>query len=751
VFICVTELKREGSLEQTRVSKIVADKPTFDVPPTVSPARSDLPQRLVRAVGGWGGDEVRHWQRVFGTPAPWLLLLLTTFLFTLAWQFPLDYSIDNSRDYSLDQPFLENFNLVERTQDENKTHFIWSKGEGRLIFAGAGKRDYIVRLSMAADANPNKNYVVFANNTKLGEGTFEPGIKTYEYRVPESAIEAGNGDLRLRVTNSRFSPPGDNRVLGFVLFSARIEAQKAPGGFAVPPFAALGWLVGTVMLLYAIVARAGFGTYKAAGVALVGAGVFAYVVAIGARPWLTMYPEKIALAFGWALLMVLIADIPLRRFAVAAWERRWVLSIFGILIALRLTGLFQPQATLPPYPAVIDLGFHQNRFADLWQNGTWWAKITSAEWGNRETYYPHASYLLIGLFQWLVGTSADRAQLLLLLWLVTVESSRALLVYYLARKVTGDGRTAVMAALFMAVLPINNLSVAWAQVANLFGEWFILVIMCLVVIQWDNLRRRVLFGVLTATILASFIVHPGEVILSGITLLFIIGIFFWRKETRQQTRWLLAAYVLAIALAFGVYHWQTAKDMIPQALQTFSSRLQGGPVSESEKVKENKGFRIGGQVRDDRMDLEVRYVQTLPELLVDGFIKGTFRELVVYYYLVPLLMFPWGLWWLWQTSRGSPELAIRRRMFWLSLAWLTTVVIFWVVSLTINLYVRHWVFMLPIVAIGAAIFLGQLWKRLESQRVGWVGATLTVALFVWMALSTAALFLDRMIYYQAGL
>ncbi len=711
------------------------------------------------AVGGWGKDEGRQWQRAFRGPAPFALLAAALLLLTLAWQVPFGYTLDSANELKLDQPFMRNFNEVENTGPGAKGEwFRWSKGEGSLDFQGVGKRDYRLQMNLAASINPGLDYVVRANSTEIARGQLDPAQKTYVFQIPAQAISNRDGNLRVYVQVQAFIPAGkDPRELGFVFFSAKLD--PGGGGPVVPPPTQLGWLLGAIMLAYALLARAGFRNWRAAGGAFGLALVLAYVVATpGARVWLTIFSSRVTLAFGWAVLMVVLADIPARRVWQFGWERRWALSIFGLVLAVRLAGILHPQGLTPSQlgPAVVDINFHVNRMFELWDRGRWWQKITSTEWGNRQTYYPATGYLLIGLFQWLIP---DR-KLLLLVWMVTLESSRVLLVFYLVKRLSGDGRSALLAGFLMAALPINMLSLAWGQVSNLFGEWVILVTLCLVVVKWDELRRLPYFALLSASLLLAFIMHPGVVLLAGIGF-GLAGLLLWRSRGSRRGAWLFfAAYFLAIGLGIAVYHYVTIQEMVPQAIATLESKLRGGSVSDEVK---DTGFRVGGQVRDARMGLVISYVKTVPELIVEG-AKGFGREARVYYNVFPLLMMPWGLWWLWRTSgRSGSKLALaeadplletrraaRRRMFWVAVAWLGTVALFALASLVLNLYVRFWLFLLPIVAVGAGLFLGRLWRRLETAQAGWAGTLFVLALCAWLGLGTLTLYFDRIFYYLRG-
>lgn len=715
------------------------------MPEQAAPARSPG-QRASSALSNWGRYELRLWRPVFSGPAPYALLLALLLLFVLAWQVPFSYSFNADDELHLDQPFLKNFNAPEKAP--NGPRFRWSKNEGSLDFPGIGKRSYRLQLNIAAGPNPNRHYVLYANKTKIAEAELNEAPQTYTFDIPAEAVSGKDGNLRVTLQVAGFTPKGDSRELGFVLFGAKLEPLG--GGWTVPPPLQIGWMLGTMLLLYALLARAGFAAWRASAATFGLALVPAYVLATpGARIWLTVYSSQVAFAFGWALLMVVLLDIPMRRVWEAGWERRWVLSIFGLTLALRLTGLLHPQSG----PSITDLGFHLHRYADLWQGGQWWYKITSAEWGNRDTYYPLTVYLLMGPFNWLFGGDT---RLMQIFWIATFESSRVLLVYYLVKKATGEARSAVIAAFFMAALPVGMLSVAWGQVANLFGEWLILVALCLVVVKWEKLRHPAYFLTLAITILATFIVHPGEVLLSGLAFL-ALGLVLWlSRGSRKQARIMLAAFLLAVVLSFASYHWVTVQTMVPQALDSLNAKLHGGTVSKESAAKCN-GTKVSGQVEDARLGLPKQCIQGgLADILPEG-LKTYWREIRIYFAVFPVLMLPWGLWWLWRTSRPSagPEAfekyaGSRRRLFWAGIVWTAIAVLFALVGLLVNLYVRYQLFMLPIVAIGAGLFLGQLWQRLDKMGRGGVAAFLTFALGAWVALGTLALFLDRMIYFAHG-
>ena len=120
----------------------------------------------------------------------------------------------------------------------------------------------------------------------------------------------------------------------------------------------------------------------------------------------------------------------------------------------------------------------------------------------------------------------------------------------------------------------------------------------------------------------------------------------------------------------------------------------------------------------------------------------------MYFLVLPILVVPWLLWWLWYSSRkAGPDRAdakIRRgqrRLFWAVVAWFTTAGLFAIIGLSINLYVRYSLFLLPIAALALGVFLAHV-----GRRGGWWGNLLTVGVSVYFLVTALALYYDRIIY-----
>jgi hypothetical protein len=689
-------------------------------------------------VSSWR-DEMSLWRKALSAPALYLLALVTVGVFVLAWQPGWNYNLDQNSHFRLDEPFVSKFNGREPTNPTpNVPNSRWTRGESYLNFMGVGKHEYGLRLKLQPGGNPNPNLdlYVYANETLIGYYKIDSGKVDYDFVIPASAITGIYGDLRLTLKTTPFYPPDDPRELGLVFWGAEITAMGT--SFTLPPVTQLLYLLTTVLLTYLIVTRAGFNGWVGFGTGATVLVVMAYVIATPARPWLTIFSAKLSFAFFLALLALALLDLPMRSVWQYRWERAWVLSFFGLALAIRFGG------TLHPHIQMTDMGFHYNHFQMLWDKGLFFQKIQSAEWGGKETYYPTTGYFMMGLFQWLIPD----VNLLQKFWMTAFDTSRALLAFYLVKKTVGDGRAAVFAAFFMVTIPVAWISIGFGQVSNMYGEWLMMVALCLVVVKYKQLNRPFYFVILTLTLLASFMQHPGVTILSGAVFL-LFALVQWFRE-RNGTKFLGLAYLLALVLSIAIYHRQTLVEMIPQALDTISSKVSGTATT----TKGNLLY-VGGSVADPRLGLIRKPVNNFGDWLWGG-LSGFWAEGQVYFNLIPLIFALWALWWLWNNGKNGllpveTEDNIefqegRGRLLRVSLSWYAIASLFAILGWITNLYVRYSLFALPVVAVGAGIFSSRLWKR-----QGWSGKLLVLLIALFFVITILALWYDRVIFRSTEL
>ena len=663
----------------------------------------------------WLKREGTAWRRVVWSPAPFIITALVAIGLAAAWQTGFNYTFDPAGSLQLKDPFLNNFNAVEYTKPD-KMAYRWTMPESSIAFLGIGARDYRLTLLLQPSTNPSPTVTVTANSTALCQFTLPPGPKTYSCDIPARAITQLSGDLILTLSTPQYQAPRDRRVLGVVFM--RAELQATSDGVVVPPLVLLGWLLAAILLIYCVVVRAGFkGIFGGVVAAGVGA-LFVMLIGSSLRAWLTIVAPQLAVVCLVALAVVVVSAIPLRMLAAKQWAEAWLLTFVGLAIIMRLAALVHP------FTWVVDLGFHVNRFVDLWQAHNYYQTIISTEWGNRPTYYPATMYGEIGLFQWLVPDT----RFLLTLWMVIFDTNRALLIFYLVKRTLDDELVGVLAAFFMVVLPVDFISLTFGQVANLYGEWLILVGLCLLVVKFHQLRQWPYFGLLTLVLLACFIQHPGVIIIGGVAFLCLSAALVWYHKSGAKPAF--GAYFLALALSIAIYNRVTLVEMIPQMFDTLSQTVGG--------ISTKRVRYVGGSVSDTRLGLRQKPVTTTSEWLWGG-LGGFWGEAIAYYRLLPLIALPWAAGQMWR--HGAPgTLQSRRNLVLAATVWFGVALLFAVIGWVLNLYVRYALFVLPFAAIGMGVALAFLWRRFPRYGVG-----MTLMVCAYYLVTFGLLWYDRVI------
>lgn len=731
--------------------------------------------------------EIGALARPLANPALYGLLLGAALLISLAYQRTPLYAIAIGGAPEQDRPYIDDFHDSEATTPGNEQfRFRWTRGESVVRLPGLGARDYQLRLTLTGGPNPARTFRVAVNGNQLhgphgsAETPFGPGLQEYRFDLPAAFV--ASGDVVVLLAVAPFTPQGDSRDLGLAL--NRVEVAPEGGGLTLPAYAELAWLTAAVGLVFAVLARCGFGTRAAlAGGALWALGEAGFIAFD--RLWLTLLGSTIAWVLLAAGLLIAALDPPLarawRRFGWAeerAGGRRWLLALFGTVFVLRLCGV------LHPHIFIYDIGFHVNRLINVAEEGQYVLKVKSAEWGNRYTYYPPTMYLVLAPLRFLL---ADKA-LLIKVFAVTLDSTRILLLYLLVRRATGSARAALLAGFFLAALPISILAYQWGIFSNLFGEWFVLAALCLVVLAYERLRQPAIGAALAAALFMAFVSHPGVILLSGAVFLAIVALFWIARETRGQAGVLAAIYAVALLLSFAAYHRQTVGEMLPQAWQMAQRVVLGAGAGAGTEPTKPTGLscqrdtsdaalkvQVGGPVFDPSLGLNPRCVHSWPDVLGGGLL-GFWAEAVAYFRLLPLAAVPFALLWLrrrqaagtgrWRAGRrfvpaplalgagdaapARPVLAtemavlstlgrvdaapmptqaavgsepggghaagaeqataLQRRLFWCGIAWLVTAGGFAIVGLVLNLYVRYSLFLAPIAATCAGLFLARVWE-----------------------------------------
>jgi hypothetical protein len=289
-----------------------------------------------------------------------------------------------------------------------------------------------------------------------------------------------------------------------------------------------------------------------------------------------------------------------------------MLLVFGV----RLAGQLHPQIF------IVDMIFHAHRFETV-QSGQLLFTIESAEWGGRSTFYLPTPYVLMLPLQLLLNNEL----LVIKLFTVGLSTLGAFFLFFVGRKALGDGRAGLIAASLYLTVPLAVLPFSWGITSNVFGEFFALCALAIVVAAHQHLApRRPWFWLLAGTLLLALLSHPGVVQLTFVAFVLISIILFLarrRLSGSEAAGWVLAALLLSFATAYLIYYSHFAGDML-NTLQEI--RTERAAAAEPGRLN----LRIGGSVADRSLGLVIRYAESRRDWLFGG-LRGFWQEAHAYY------------------------------------------------------------------------------------------------------------------------
>ena len=654
-------------------------------------------------------------------------VVLTVLLVALAYQTRPSYDIQIGSP--ADEPLLSGFNTREVVAGDNPVPFRWTTGYSTLTFRDVGRQDLNVMLLINGWRPPDQapaQLNISAGGTSFFEGTPIAQPNEYRFTVPREAVR--DGTLTIELRTNEFFPIGDPnpRPLGVSVQRVTVSPGPNPDRFIEPPFAILFPMAGTSALLGLFLAITGWG----AGVTAIGGAIpgllGGWLVATD-RLWLTSRSWHLV----WLQAVVLGILLVLGAGTVGRWlmERggaKWSALHWRALLALMLAAfVVRLSAQMHPQICIIDLNFQLHRLQTV-ESGQLLFTINSAEWGGRETFYLPTSYLFMLPLRWIFSDPL----FVIKLFTVAVGTLGAVPVFYLASRAFRDSRSGLIAAALYVALPIAVLPYWWGVTTNLFGEFFALSSLAVVVGAGKGLRpSRPAFWLLVATLTLALLSHPGVVQLTLVAFAVIAALWLvgrrrrgWRD--RAGSAWVFGALMLAAGIAYLTYYRHFLSDML-----TTLNEIRQERATRTPQPGEGIGIRVGGSVADKSLGLVVRYAQSLSDWLVGG-LRGFWQEMQVYYSVWPILGAFVGFI---AARSAAPESGQASARFARSaMGWALAAVLFALVGWIANLYVRYSLFLLPVVAIGSGALLSMLWRR---GRAGPLLVTLAIAFFAFQALA----------------
>ncbi|MGC9023268.1 MAG: hypothetical protein ACP5NB_00300 [Chloroflexia bacterium] len=664
--------------------------------------------------------EVRLWGRTLGDPFLGFLLLGTLLLLFLAGQVgpPLTLEVGERPD----EMFLSGFYEPERVAGSS---FRWSTGEGRLDIPALGSAPYRLNLRLAAPrpaGTPPPLLSLIQGGHLLLETTVEPVPQVYSLLLPAEALSPGNLALEWRCET--FSPgEGDPRMLGVVL--DRLEVWRAGRPLALLPPETYLWPLAAVLLTVLLARRLGWPRQVALGAGAAGALVLAALLA-WTRPFLAPGLALFPLTLACSYLLHALFRKPLHRLLTRSGGKpslpveRALWSVVLFFLAVRLAG------ALHPAMETWDLCFHFHRLQDV-ARGEPFFTIVSGEWRGLQTLYLPSLYLVLAPFWAVFGGRLVPLQVAAVL----LDTSAALPVAYLAGRLLGWGRATWLAPFLYLTLPQSYIIFSWGVVANIFGQWLLLLLLAFLFSPAGRLSRRPAWMLAAALLTLGLLSHPGTVLLTAALLGGWFFLAWWLPRPGGLPRPAVGRWAGAALGALGLVTALYYSHFVPTMWESLQAMGQGSNLEQPRQG----GILVRGPVIDPELGLQAVEVSTWGEAVLAGG-REVAAEARAYYDTWPLLL----------ALAALPGLAGEQRapaVRLLGLAF-TTALFFAIIGLALNLYVRYMYFLLPFVALGAAWWPAR-WSR--RGRAGRLTALLAGLYLLFLGLSFWA---GHVLYYSAG-
>jgi 4-amino-4-deoxy-L-arabinose transferase and related glycosyltransferases of PMT family len=547
---------------------------------------------------------------------------------------------------------MDGFHASERDQ---RGRYRWSTGESHISFPQlAGNQRLGVRLNLGPPPPTIPNPAIelgFADGSDLRFNASEQA-RIYYLLLPERAARAGQIPIKIQ---SEWTQVGDDE---------RHVSLRFEGASLRVYGAGLTWPNLWVITLQGFILLCGLAITRALQLPLLGLGgavlllLSAGLIYIASVQALVLQSYLLRLAVVTLLLTLLSYSLLpwlIKRWG-AQFEPDLLRAFWGaslVAIALRLTGVLYPTF------AAHDLALNVDR---LLKSVTGNLLITnhSFEFGGGTTVYPPGPYLTIQPLL-LFGITPP---LLVAGAMAFIDGLNAFAVGLLAQRFGLDKRSASMAAMLFAAVPVTWMPLFFGHSAQIFGQAMMLPLLLALLAafqQPDSLRYWMLAGLALSVALLSHI---------GVTVI--------------AVAWLGIAWLLIVLRRVGSGHARIALFSLITISSLIALALIYGMVlgSHLEQTQE-----IGQEALGQELQSSAAW------LIWRGFLVG-YNSLGLILPALGLALF---------TRHKLPSAGWQ-----FVLAWLLVALLFLAVELSIGLQVRYIYFLAPLVCVLSGYLLGYL-------------------------------------------
>ncbi|PLS77033.1 MAG: hypothetical protein CYG59_26025 [Chloroflexi bacterium] len=657
------------------------------------PASLKLPRSAFRRATA---TEVRELCRFLREPGLWLLMLVMAFCGSLAYSASYAFDLDiggSPKDCFatavFDAPYLHGFNIegagggVEFDAPPERcaaatVAYRWAFEDAAVRLPGVGRGVYVMLLRVTT-GQPSGMPVLSGWHVN-GRPTLALPLNPAARTYHLVAPPSTVGNLALQFVTPTYQPAGDPRSLAFAADRLRVEAVSRVS----PDWTQLAVLSGIVGLSY-LLARRWLLPQITAG--LVALALVAVLVALllWQRQGLTSFSVQalrlVVVAYGLSLGLEPLARGLARHLGLGADgpEARLVVALVALAWLIRTLGLFHPQT----YSS--DVGLNINNLIGVTRGEIIFTEGLPSDAGGGDAPYPPAQYVmlaplqLLGLEDWTLVTAAN-----------ALIDSLAIMWLWLIMRSVGAPRAAAIGAgtLYLFAPPLLR-SLSTGEMANVWGQALVLPWL-LLLLRWRQRKAGpALLGLATAVALLG---HSG-VFLSMVLVLGTVGLVLLLRRDKQVRQFALVSGVTLVAVVAGYYSAFSAvlreRSAAPPPTTTALERL---------------GFEWGELV----------------------WLTGQIGPVLALLGLAGLVL-------AWRVYPRLAEILV---------AWWMATLLSWGTLLVSQQALRWEAFVLPAVALGGGLVLGEAWQRRTSFR------PLALAIVMIVLVHGGALWVQRLVSYR---
>ncbi len=526
-------------------------------------------------------EQQRTWGWLY-TPGLVVSILFAALLAILAYQYTPAFvlaiggdTLAHLREY--DTPFLHGFNASEPAPKDQEwwalaeRPYRWSTPEADIHLPAIGGQHWQLVLTLAS-GRPDNSQVLVEITTGTGiaqQVIVAPGIRRYRLLG-----NTQNGNLLTTIHTDPFTAPNDSRELGVVAYS--LVATPLDSLPQLPVLSQLLFHVILAALGYGITQRLGLGNRIALLMGIVSGFTLAGLL-IYDRLGLAIATPRLALIAVACLLLVPILegflDVVLRQFRmdIAHGERGAALGSVLLAFWVRMAGITHP------YAQFSDLRFNANNLLRVIRGELLLVAGLPCDAGAGNAPYPPAQYLTIAPLQLLFADTSRSAneQIIQIIYLIQgsvalFESIGAAILWLLLRRL-GLGRNAALLAAFLYILPVPLLrAYSVGEMANLFGQALVPYVLLLLAL-WPSQTNVGRTAILAAMLLALLMLSHTGVTISAICL---VGAWLVIQIVQKQGAQLAPfTIVLAVAGIIAISFFYSAYMYVPQQNQLIRAEL----------------------------------------------------------------------------------------------------------------------------------------------------------------------------------